>query len=198
LRTGYSFPTGGIGNTINSDYGPSSLSDTIGGLLPIWIDAGYRFSSTLYLGAFFQYGIGFAKCRTDLGERCSANEQMFGIDLHYHFMPGRTFDLWGGVGVGYEILSSTFTASGADGGVTTSESVNGFDFINLQLGVDYKPAPSLGLGPFVLLLSVGQFSNCSYRSFLSGAGPLNCSITNQTLHEWFTIGVRGAYDVALF
>lgn len=39
--------------------------------------------------------------------------------------------------------------------------------------------------------------NCSYRWF-AGAGPFNCSITNQTLHEWFTVGVRGVCDIALF
>jgi hypothetical protein len=101
-------------------------------------------------------------------------------------------DPWGGVGVGYAVLSSTYTLSVADGGATVRATVNGFEFLNLQLGVDYKPTPSLGLGPFVLL-SMGQFSNCS-----DGARPVNCSITNQTLHEWFTIGVRGAYDIAIF
>ncbi|HME90449.1 MAG TPA: hypothetical protein VKE49_03435, partial [Myxococcaceae bacterium] len=51
LRLGYGHPLG------NSGEG-TKLSTSIKGMVPIWIDAGYRISTHFYVGAFFQYGLG--------------------------------------------------------------------------------------------------------------------------------------------
>ena len=186
LRTGYAIPLGDAtgGNPSHP------LSDVVSGMVPIWIDAGYKLNPNMYIGANFQYGITFINndktgCGMS-GANCSANDLMFGIDFHYHLMPDQTIDPWGGVGVGYEILN---LSSGQD-----STGVNGFQFLNLQLGADYKAMPNLGIGPF-LMFSMGEFSNCS--ATVQGMSASSCKIDNQALHEWLTIGVRGAYDIGL-
>lgn len=189
LRSGYSIP---LGSAAGAAGGGSSLamSDLLNGVVPIWIDAGYRLNPNIYIGADFQYGIALINNdKTGCGQpgaSCSANDIMFGVDFHYHLMPDQIFDPWGGVGVGYEILN---LSQGQD-----SEGLNGFQFLNLQLGADYKAMPNLGIGPF-LMFSMGQFSNCSQSS--GGMSNPNCKIDNQALHEWLTIGIRGAYDIGM-
>jgi outer membrane protein W len=197
LRTGYAIPLGSaVGGGTN---GSGDLSKAISGDVPIWVDAGYRFPN-LYIGGFFQYGIGFvpssasstsgATCGQN-GVSCSTSDIMLGVDAHYHFLPGGPIDPYVGLGVGYEILG--LKASG--GGQSASESVTGFQFVNLQVGADYKAMPNLGIGPFVMM-SFGQYSGCSYSGAATAEG--SCSIQQQAVHEWLTLGVRGAYDINLF
>ena len=190
LRTGYTLPMGdAMGQTtgVKSD---TTMSDVISGGIPIWIDAGYRLTPNVYVGGFFQYGILFINtdhetyCKAS-GISCSANDIMFGVNAHYHFMPNATFDPWAGIGVGYEIFN--FSMSG-NGTATSTSSLNGFQFVNVQLGGDYKPTPQLGVGPFVMF-SLNQYGNCSVT------GGSNCSIAQTALHEFLTFGIRGEYDI---
>jgi hypothetical protein len=186
LRTGYALPMGDAAGG-----GNASLGDVISGVLPIWIDAGYKLNPNMYIGADFQYGIAFINtskfqgCSMS-GVSCSANDVMIGANFHYHFMPDNTIDPWAGVGIGYEILSFNESA----GGQSVGGNDNGFQFLNLQVGGDYKAMPNLGVGPF-LMFSLGEFTNCS-----SSAGG-DCKIDQTAMHEWFTIGVRGVYDIAM-
>jgi hypothetical protein len=117
---------------------------------------------------------------------------MFGVQFHYHFLPDQTIDPWAGIGAGYEILTNS--ASDSSGIESASVSYSGFQFVNFQVGGDYKGAPNAGIGPFVML-SLGEYSNCS-ASVPSGTAP-SCSIPKTALHEWLTFGIRGAYDINL-
>src|SRR5271166_5574610 len=185
LRTGYALPLGDAAGG-----GNSSLGNIVTGMIPIWLDAGYRLNPNIYIGADFAYGITFINndktgCGMP-GASCSSNDLMFGIDAHYHFMPDAQFDPWAGVGVGYEILSLSEGPASAN--------FNGFQFLNLQGGADYKVTPQLGVGPF-LMFSLGQYSSCSESSGGMSAG--SCTIPQQAMHEWLTIGVRGTYDIPM-
>jgi outer membrane protein W len=194
LRSGYALP---LGNSTGAPSGQTApnLSDSISGMVPIWLDAGYRLNPNMMIGAYFQYGIAFVNtgkvqaCNTG-GVSCSANDLMFGAQFHYHFLPDQTIDPWAGIGVGYEILNASESA----GGQSASTSLSGFQFVNVQVGGDYKIMPNLGVGPFVMF-SLGEFSNCSI-SAPGGASP-SCTINNTALHEWLTFGIRGAYDINL-
>jgi hypothetical protein len=189
LRTGYAVPFGKTTAGQNGGTG-QSLSDYLNGVLPLWVDAGYRFNPNMYIGADFQYGIGFinkAQGCSQNGISCSASDLMFGVDFQYHLMPTGTFDPWGSVGLGYEILNGSSSANG----LLDSSSLNGFQFFNLQVGGDYKAMPNFGIGPF-LMFSLGQFSNCS----ISGPNTReNCTIQQTAMHEWLTVGIRAVYDI---
>lgn len=194
LRTGYAIPLGDAAGGNPS----TSLSNVYSGMIPIWVDAGYRLNPNMMVGAFFQYGITMLNtgngsplqgCSTS-GVSCSGNDMMFGVQFHYHFMPDQTIDPWAGIGVGYEIASISESAQG----VSAGESFNGFQFVNLQVGGDYKVMPNLGVGPFVMF-SLGEYSGCSLSGGLGGGG--SCTIQNTAMHEWLTFGIRGAYDINL-
>ena len=193
LRTGYALP---IGNAVGGANGglSSTLSDLYNGVVPIWIDAGYRINPHWYVGAFFQYGIGLLNENLALGGvcnsgsvSCTGSDIQFGVDAQYHFTPRMAFDPWIGVGAGYEIASASASASGT----SASGSYGGPQFFNVQLGGDFKAMRDLGVGPFVMF-STGEYTGCS-ASAPGGGG--SCSVPSTALHEWFTFGVRGEFDI---
>jgi hypothetical protein len=176
----------------------ADLGNVVDGQLPFWLDAGYRVSPELYVGGFLQFAVIFphgnslgVACGQN-GVSCGGNDIHAGIDLHYHFLPKTSFDPWAGVGVGYEWLNWSASAAGQSAGVTFA----GWQFVDFQLGGDYKIAPNLGVGPFVML-SLGQYDTYSFSGALQQAAGNGGDIQNKGLHEWLTFGVRGTYDINL-
>jgi hypothetical protein len=128
LRTGYAIPLGNSAGSPAAGAPAPNLSDTISGAIPIWIDAGYRLASpNLFLGAYFQYGIGFNGSALN-NCNCSTNVVMYGIQAHYHFMPDQTIDPWAGYGIGMEQVN----------GSNNNGSASGWDYGILQVGADYR------------------------------------------------------------
>jgi hypothetical protein len=174
LRTGYAIP---LGDAAGGGGSNTALSNALSGVIPIWIDAGYRLPSpNLYIGAFFQYGIAMAANSSG-----AQSDLMAGVNAHYHLMPDQTIDPWVGLGFGYEWFNLS------QNGV--SASLSGFQFANVQVGGDYKVMPNLGIGPFIMF-SLGQYSNAS-------VGSASGSINQTAMHEFLTFGIRGAYDINL-
>ena len=161
---------------------------------PIWLDAGYRIIPNFYVGAFFQYGFGFIGNNFKMvcdqsGVSCSTHVIMFGVNAHYHFLPSEELDPWAGIGFGYEILD--FSVS--QGSMSVDVQAQGWQFVNVQVGADYHAAPGLGVGPFIAL-SLGQYQSASLSI---GSMSQSQDIQHQALHEWLTLGVRGAYDISI-
>lgn len=180
LRVGYGF---GMGDVIKDpDTGvPLALSDGISGEIPIWLDAGYRFNPSLYLGAYFQYAPAFPKDCSG----CSASNTRLGANLLYHFSPGAGFDPWAGIGFGYEWLN--LGVSGIDAGY------NGWEFVNLQLGGDFPVGQGFTLGPY-LVFSLAQYGTVTATvSGQSGSASIPSGFT--TLHEWFQFGIKGTFNL---
>jgi hypothetical protein len=193
LRTGYAFALGSAAGGANGASG-ANMSDFIGGAVPIWIDAGYRLASpNLFIGAYFQYGIGFVSGQTanqtcSNGVSCSAYVMQYGIQAHYHFMPDNQFDPWVGYGIGMEQAQVNLSQGGQSGSIN----VNGWDYGIIQVGADYRGLlDGLGVGPLVMF-GFGQYSNES-----TSPGGQSGSIPNQAMHEWLTIGIRGVYDIKI-
>jgi hypothetical protein len=202
IRSGYALPFGDATGPSSGAGGglfyPESLplSDTTKGLVPIWIDAGYRFFPSMFVGAYFQYGFASVNKGKQPGCQlvfitCSVDDMMFGIDFQYHLMPDQAVDPWVGVGIGYEILH-TWADQGGVGVGSDGNKANGFQFVILQVGADYNAMP-FGIGPFATF-SLGQFSYCSGGD---NTFQQTCPIEHTALHEWLTFGIRGTFDIRL-
>ena len=57
LRVGYGYPVGNEGAIAGASN--TSLHDESSGMIPLWIDAGFRANPNVYIGVFFQYGFAF-------------------------------------------------------------------------------------------------------------------------------------------
>jgi outer membrane protein W len=191
LRLGVGFPLGHEGETA-TDTTNDKLSSDLKAIIPIAIDAGYRINPNVYVGLLFQYGFGIANTDSapcNAGVSCSGSDLRLGIDLHFHFAPGQSFDPWLGVGAGYEWLF----LDESEGGVDASGTATGFEFGNVQLGGDIPVAPNFAIGPFVGL-SFGQYGNLSVSQ---GGNSMDMPVTSKSFHEWLDLGVRGVYDIGL-
>jgi opacity protein-like surface antigen len=194
VRTGYAFAAGHTGALANSD--DQNLGDWISGQWPIWIDAGYRFNPSLYLGGYFQYGFGFVNEDQRTGCRnanvdCSASDTRLGVMGRYHFGPAWQFSPWVGLGFGYEWASVSIHESVFS--TTTDIGFSGFEFANLQVGADYDVASRFVIGPF-FSLSFGQYRNRSTTvSGGSSSSTTDQSPAKESIHEWFLIGLRAAF-----
>ncbi len=170
LRVGYSVPLGSA-----KDVPVSSL---VQGMVPIGVDVGWFFNPHFYVGGYFLYGIATGIEASNGGvcndpdESCSANMFRMGVVAHYHFRPEAQLDPWLGGGIGYDIVN--FQAQDTSlGTVDQSASLHGFD-LTLDTGLDYKPLPYVGMGPFAEL----------------AAGHYNSETSSTALHEWLTFGLR--------
>ncbi len=174
-------------------------------IVHIWLETGVRLASHWYVGGYFSYGIDslssdtFSGCNNP-GIGCSSYDMRLGINAQYHVLPDGRFDPWFGLGSGYEWASISVSADAAHSGTgaptNASEGESGFEFINLQGGLDFRLLEgTLGIGPFVSF-AISQYTQQSIASDLNG-GTTGSSITNQALHEWFFVGAHGDYDLKL-
>jgi hypothetical protein len=75
-------------------------------------------------------------------------------------------------------------------GYEFSSKLQGFEFANLQVGLDFRLGSVFRLGPFASF-SLGQYSNGSVSD--PTGGEASGSIDHKTLHEWLTLGVHAAF-----
>lgn len=180
LRLGYGIPMGDVGQgTI-----VLAMSDTFGGNVPIWLDLGYRIDRSMFIGAYLQYAFGTVdgladQLCTSFGEDCSTSVLRIGVEFLYKFMPDASFAPWVGIGIGYESASLDESA----GPISVSTEFNGFEFLNLQVGGDFKVGSNFALGPY-LALSVAQYSS---------VGGVDIATTKT--HEWLQFGLKGTFDL---
>jgi len=187
VRTGYGVPLGKATDNAGDD-----MSNGITGIIPIWVDAGYRIDQSLFIGAYFQYGIGFIG--DDFEEvcdissvDCSTSSMRVGAQIHYHFAPTSPANPWIGYGLGYEWFKISVEGPAAEANVTAS----GFEFANFQAGLDFMASPNFYVGPFVSF-SLDQYSSIDCDG--SACGTIqDGSIDEKSLHQWFVFGIRGGY-----
>jgi hypothetical protein len=180
LRLGYAIPFGDIDGT-------SGLAAQFSGGIPFVLEGGYRFNRAFTLGALFQYAVLSVKdngtgCGN--GVSCSGSVVRFGIEGIYHIpIASPQTTPWIGAATGYEWMNVDASA----GGVTASQGANGFEFLTLQGGADFRIAPQFGLGPFASL-SFARYSSVT-------GGGVSADITDPAVHEWLQIGVRGNFNL---
>lgn len=178
LRVGFGLP---LGSAFGTSGGDVSLSDEDSFTIPIQLDIGVRLGGSWFLGGYFSYGFGGsnnAGTTCTSGGSCSPSTLRFGGQVHWHPVGNASVDPWIGIGSGYEKLS----ISTGDG----SGSLSGWEFGNLQLGLDFALGSAVKIGPWVSF-SIGQYSSASGSA--SGGG-VTIDLQNKTVHEWLMGGVR--------
>ena len=157
----------------------AKLSDLTVAQIPIWLDVGYMVTRQLMLGIYAQYALASG------GHQFtgSGSDIRFGVQAQYHPIEAILLDPWVGLGFGYEILKTN--AKIGSGSVT----LKGFEFANLQAGLDFRLGRFLGLGPFVSF-SLGQYSSMSVSG--SYPGGQSGGIGEKALHEWLMVGLHAS------
>jgi PEGA domain len=187
LRVGVGVPFGSAYQTTGGT--DVSLGDWSSFTIPVQLDLGVRLGGSWFLGGYFSYGFaGSAKaafntftCGSgDIG--CSPSTLRFGGQVHWHPLGNASTDPWIGLGSGYEKVSLGVSDPAGNG----SLDISGWEFANLQLGIDFALGSVVKIGPWVSF-SVGQYGSVGGSTGGTGA---SADITNKTVHEWLMGGVR--------
>lgn len=187
---------GGVGIPIGNATGETSrtpsgthLADLVSWTVPFELELGARIGPA-FVGGYVSYAFGKAGSALDTGTGRSANNVRFGFEVLWHLGPDRPVDPWLGLGVGYEWLNLSVTTP--DGTITGT--VRGFEWANLQLGIDFVLGRSFRLGPFVRS-RIGQYDTGSLGVINPQGGEATGSgdIQSKTIHTWIDVGLRFSF-----
>lgn len=169
------------------------LGGTTGGF-PIVADLGVRIGTHVFFGGFAQYGDMSTSCFSpgNLTVSCSAHDVRAGLELQLHAQPRGGIDPWAGFAIGHDWL--TTKAAGSDSSSDVVQyTFDGWDLADLMVGVDFRSAGGLGVGPYFEFTS-GSFGNVSGGT-PGSSGSL--SISSTASHQWFSVGVRGTFEAGV-
>ncbi len=159
-----------------------TMSSWVDHEIPIQVDVSFKVVPGLSVGAFYAYGVGSSASGSAL---TTARDTRLGVQGMLTLLPGPLAP-WVGVGTGW----GWFSASG--GGVDMS--INGWEILTLQGGLDLAALPLVNVGLFASY-STGQYRNgkitipgTMWASGAIGTGEV-------ATHGLFTIGVRGTFEL---
>lgn len=160
--------------------GTSSLASSFSGAVPLQLDVLYRFDRHFSAGAWFAYAPASAK-NCPPGDSCSGTGTSFGLQIFYTLDAQGALRPWFGFGMGYEWLKLEQTSAG----VTSSTTLSGFQWANLQVGGDFSLTARFFLGPYAAL---------SFATFSESSPGGSIPSTDRHLHDWITVGLKATYE----
>jgi len=179
LNAGFALPLGNAASAL-------SQSDVINFAVPFGIAVGYRIAGVVFVGGTFTYApFGspnsgtFTTCAV-AGTSCHSTTFRAGFSVQWHPLGSRGLDPYVGVGAGYEWLTVDISGNGTD----LSSQFNGFSWLEVPVGVDFRLSKDIRLGPYLGFM-MGQYRNASVT--LSGVSGL---IPHRAIHFWLSAGVR--------
>jgi hypothetical protein len=184
IRFGYGIPFGDLFGSPDVRGGALPVSEMASGALPLQADVGYRFSPSIYAGLYGSYSFVLANnCASAAG--CAAHGLRLGANVQIHPLGDVPVDPWYGIGAGYEWLN--LAENTADS--TRPFNVDGFELVNLQVGIDFEVSPGFKLGP-VAAFSVGQYRRVTEPARPPIVNDSSSAIDDKRLHEWIVLGLR--------
>lgn len=187
-RVGYSLPMGDVAKD-------SPLKDSVGGAIPLQLDAMYRINPNIHAGLYFSYGPAMTgEKNKDSAKDSSLSQVRYGLRGQYHLAPDAGMDPWVGLFVG----SESARQSSSKGSDTMSSSMSALQF-GLQGGAAWTVAPNVRVGP-MLEFGAGKYTGGSFSGgTVSGvkipSQDSDIPSDQQALHMWLTIGVGGTFSL---
>ena len=135
-------------------------------------------------GGYFSYGLGqvdYPACDAP-GTSCSGSDLRLGLQATFTFANAAKFNPWFGLGFGWEKASDTREGPG----YTYDFSYSGLEFLNLQVGGDFKVTEKFAVGPYAMI-TFGSYSTMEQNGVSADM--------NSATHEWYGFGVRGKFDL---
>jgi hypothetical protein len=164
--------------------GSARLDDATAIAFPLWLEASWKVTPRLALGAWGAFapgvpGHGLRDACDRVAASCSAFGLRTGLRAALTFAPLRGAEPWAALGTGYE------WAWQKAGGST--HAWRGFEWLLLEGGAQVRVNPAFAWGPY-LSASVGRFEQ---EVLASGGGSASFALSERTVHAWIEIGVRG-------
>lgn len=189
VRVGLGFPIGNAaGSTLTAPNG-TSLADLVAWTVPLQLELGARIGP-VFVGGYGSYAFGKAGSLFEGASSRSASDVRLGFEVLWHLSPDRKVDPWVGMGVGYEWLNLGVEV-GTLGRINAT--FRGFEWVNVQLGIEFVLGRHFALGPFVQA-SVAQYDSGSAELITSrGTRGGSEDIQSKAVHAWIAVGLRFAF-----
>jgi hypothetical protein len=158
--------------------GANNVNDVVNGGAGIDVGLSERLTPRLGVGVDAQYQ-DFSTGRT-LDSSASARGAAFDVNVQFHFDPYRRIDPWLKLGTGYRMLWQA-PAQGAN------TLWHGLDLFKVQLGVDFRSAPGVALGPMI---------GADLNMFLwtRADGGASSALADPRLNTFVYAGFQGRFD----
>jgi hypothetical protein len=175
FRAGAAVPLGRIAD----DFRAADMADNFDVQGYFGVEAGSKVIPELFIGAYLGMGMGSAGSALDAQcNSCLAMSGHLGPVIQYHVLPAKRVNPWVGYGLGFDFAQVM--------GSGTRTMLIGFEWASLSAGVDFRLVKRFGIGPFANV-SLGHY--WSAKSDVAGI-EYEHDISNPTIHEWITFGVR--------
>ena len=175
FRAGVAFPFGDA-------LGGEAMQETTPPMVPLQLEAGLRFSPTVFLGLFGGVGIAISSAPHEPQcYRCVGHVLMLGVEALFHLAPASAVDPWLGVGVGLEMPGDIDKVVGGNSTDPVFRQSSG-PMVELQIGLDIPIGQHLAAGPWTGLV-VGAYTERTEQS-----GTSHPSTT--AMHFWVSAGAR--------
>lgn len=181
LNAGFALPLGSAVKGVNE-------SDAINFSVPFGIQVGYRIAGVVFVGGTFTYGPFGSPTSTSVpacamsGSSCHSTTFHTGFTVQWHPWGSRGIDPYLGIGAGYEFLY----VDASLGAQTANAQYNGWTWLDVPLGVDFRLSKDVRLGPYFDFL-MGEYRNAT--ATINGS-TVSGLIPHRTLHFWLSAGVR--------
>ena len=164
----------GVAPALGSAAADVPASDAVRLQFPVQLDALWRVGRAA-AGAYASWG----PARSGGCEGLCASVTRAGLQATWTFAPWRGGEPWAGVATGYE-----WARERGDGDVTLTW--RGFELLAAQGGIEWRVAPAVAVGPF-LLFGVGRYTNVALDTEVESA---SAELARKAVHAWFHAGVR--------
>ncbi len=189
LKVGYALPVGDV--WVASPWNPAwSMTSVWTGAVPVEVAARYRFTPNISVGPYFQWGPAFTTSTGfDSISGSSGTTMRLGLELVYGITPDAGMNPWVSYGTGWEWTRYSGTKSGQSAAVT----VDGWEYLNVQAGLDFNVAKAFAAGPYVGF-SAGTYSSIVASGASTGWGG-SVELSARSFHGWFQFGVKGTLNL---
>ncbi len=182
LGAGYGLPMGYV-------KGNEKLSEIYSGEIPIELEVSYKFTHAISAGVYAGYGLGLVSKEVD-AMGMSASDHLdsiaswrFGVQGEYELGKLGPAVPFAALRVGYVMENIAHKGGG-------TEKASGFEYLTAIVGADFEITESFGVGPFVSY-ALGQYA----AEAAPGASSESIPSAERAMHEWLTIGLRGAFTL---
>lgn len=181
----------GLTNGMGSFESSEPVSNAVAGMLPLWVDAGYRIYDRWFLGFYWQYALGLRSATSESTcESCVHSGIRYGLQVNYSVLRGLHSHVWVGLGLGRQSFETV------DEVTKRGTAYEGWEPLSVHLGSAWRPTLGVEIGPFftVAYTTVSSRSSVCYAPDRAGCPPEDeTSLPRGGPIWWNTVGIRASF-----
>lgn len=181
----------GLTNGAGSFEPGNRLSDSVAGMLPLWVDAGYRIYDRWFIGFYWQYALALrSKTSKAECENCVPSGIRYGLQVNYSLLRGKYAHVWAGLSAGHQSFETV------DEETKRGTAYAGWEPIGIHIGSAWRPTLGVEFGPFFSFAysTVSTRSNVCYAPDRAACPPEDeTSLARSGSIWWNTVGIRASF-----